>query len=125
MSKGEEVRFGELVTNMTTGALAMQWASASIIRNAVLGGAAGGTNTAVTNWMYGESEDVRNAVFKGVFFSGLGSSAGKIVTQWGAFCMGTPVTLVSGSIRGYQIFRPLLLPKRKKKNELEEPLESV
>ena len=83
MSKGEEVRFGELVTNMTTGALAMQWASASIIRNAVLGGAAGGTNTAVTNWMYGENGDVRNSVMDGVFFSSLGIYVGKGVKQIG------------------------------------------
>lgn len=75
--KGETLRLGELHVNMGTGAVAAPLASASVFKNALLGGAVNASNTGATNWLYGENNSITNAFGTGYLFSTLGVIGGK------------------------------------------------
>ena len=81
MSKGEEVRFGELGVNMATAAAIAPLATTNAFINAVLVGGVGAANTAATNWMYGENGDIERAFLAGASFSVAGTTLGKFTTN--------------------------------------------
>ena len=80
-SKDEPFRFGELVLNVTTGAVAGPLAGTNAYRNAILGGSVNATNTAVANGTYGEDKSVLVSFGIGALFGGFGTVGGKVVTS--------------------------------------------
>ena len=74
--KGEEFRLGQMLTSGVTGAVAYPLAGTTLLGNAFLGSAVGGTNTAVTNYIYGRDDDVARAVRLGFVFGGLATYLG-------------------------------------------------
>ncbi|MFC5771145.1 hypothetical protein, partial [Thauera sinica] len=76
----DEYRLAQTVIASGTGALTAPLVSGAILGNALLGGAVGGTNTAITNWWYGENVQVTNAALDGLLFSGAGTAFGRLVT---------------------------------------------
>ncbi|THF54538.1 VENN motif pre-toxin domain-containing protein, partial [Pseudothauera rhizosphaerae] len=73
----DEYRFAQTVIASGTGVWAYPLAGKSILGNAALGGTVGGTNTALTNWWYGENKSVSGSTFEGAFFGGSGTVIGR------------------------------------------------
>jgi len=82
MGNQDEYRYAQTVISGATGALFFPMGSTSVLGNTALGGAVGGTNTALTNWWYGENASVLDATQNGAFFGGLGTLAGRWATGY-------------------------------------------
>ncbi|NMG50937.1 hypothetical protein GO613_22890, partial [Azoarcus communis] len=85
MGTQEEYRRMQTVFAMSSGALAFQLAGTpafgnSLIRNSLIGGTVGASNTTMTNWWYGENGSVGNAFLDGFMFSGGGTAIGRFTT---------------------------------------------
>ena len=76
-----DYRFGQTMMAGGTSLLFGPMASSSIIGNAILGGAAGGTHTSATNWLYDENRSVGQSALFGAGAGGFGSVAGGIVRK--------------------------------------------
>jgi hypothetical protein len=75
----EGYRYFETLVAAATAGLAGPFASSSVLGNAALGGAIGGTNTLATNWWYEEDASVLNAARNGMIFGGLGTYFGNAI----------------------------------------------
>ncbi|WP_208670732.1 DUF637 domain-containing protein [Halomonas sp. TA6] len=76
-----DYRFGQTMMAGGTSLLFGPMAGSSIIGNAILGGAAGGTQTSATNWMHDESKSVLTGALFGAGASAGGTMAGNFVGQ--------------------------------------------
>ncbi|MGR2741088.1 hypothetical protein ACUY1T_21780 [Billgrantia sp. Q4P2] len=79
--QGGEYRFGQTLAAGGTALVYGPLAGSSLWGNAAVGGAAGGTHTAVTNWVYDESKSVTSGVLVGAGAGGVGTYIGGTIGQ--------------------------------------------
>lgn len=79
---GNEYRPGQTVVAGITGGFTYPLAGVGLLGSMALGGAYGGTNTALNNYVYGESLSVRASATVGILASGLGYGANKAVADY-------------------------------------------
>lgn len=83
--QGGEYRFGQTLAAGGTALAYGPLAGRNLWGNAALGGIAGGSNTAVTNWMYDENKSVIWSIGLGAAAGGIGARLGEVIKELGPY----------------------------------------
>lgn len=83
--QGGEYRFGQTLAAGGTALVYGPLVGRSLWGNAAMGGVAGGSHTAVTNWMYDESKSVGQSALLGAIAGGAGTRLGESVKGLGPY----------------------------------------
>ncbi|NOG31140.1 hypothetical protein HLB35_04020 [Halomonas sp. TBZ9] len=76
MVKGGEYRPGQTLAAGSTALVYGPLAGRNPLQNAAVGGAAGGSLTSVTNWLYDEGDPIERSAALGALTAGVGTYAG-------------------------------------------------
>ncbi|MEJ7139572.1 DUF6862 domain-containing protein, partial [Amphibiibacter pelophylacis] len=80
LHQGREYKVGKTLVSAATAGLSVPFVGGAVLGNALVGGAVGGINTAITNKFYGENEGIADSVWSGFLFSAFGTFSGKLVS---------------------------------------------